>query len=86
MGTIFAPTLSMGYFEMKLCSSCTVKYGKVFPEYIKQNWNHLLDHCYTVLKSSQISPEELLLTLNSINRSIQLTIEYTKDQIPFLHL
>ena len=45
-----------------------------------------MDDCYTVLRSSQISPEELLLTLNSINPSIQFTMEYSKDQIPFLDI
>ena len=39
-----------------------------------------------VLRSSQISPEGLLLTLNSINPSIQFTIEYSKGQIPFLDI
>ena len=42
--------------------------------------------CYTVLGSSQISPEELLLSLNSINPSIQFTMEYSKDQILFLDI
>ena len=42
--------------------------------------------CYTVLKSSSISLEELLLTLNSINPSTQFTMEYSKDQIPFLDI
>ena len=65
---------------------CTFKYGELLAEYIKENWNHFLDDCYTVLRSSQISPEELLLTLNSIYPSIQLTIEYNKDQIPFLDI
>ena len=89
MGTIFAPTsttLSMGYFEIKVYSVCTFKYGELLAEYIKENWNHFLDDCYTVLRSSQISPEELLLTLNSINPSIQFTMEYSKDQIPFLDI
>ena len=45
----------------------------------------LLD-CYTVLKSSPISLEELLLTLNSINPSIRFTMEYSNDQIPFLDI
>ena len=45
-----------------------------------------MDDCYTVLRSSQISPEELLLTLNSINSSIQFPMEYSKDQIPFLDI
>ena len=67
MGTILAPayaTLSMGYFEIKLYSACTFKYGEVLAEYIKENWNRFLDECYKVLRSSQIRTEELLLTLN----------------------
>ena len=87
MGTIFAPTygtLSMGYFEIKLHSICFFKHGELLAEYIKENWNRFLDDCYTVLRSSQISSAELLLTLNAINPSIQFTMEYSKDQIPFL--
>ena len=56
-------TQSMGYFEIKICSVCTLKYGEFLAESIKENCNRLLDDCYTVLRSSQISPEELLLTL-----------------------
>ena len=76
----------MGYLEIKLYSVCTFKYGGLLAEYINENWNRFLDDCYTVLRSSQISPEELLLTLNSINPSIQFTMEYSKDQIPFLDI
>ena len=89
MGTIFAPTyatLSTKYFEIKLYSVCTFKYGELLAEFIKENWNRFLDDCYTVLKSSQIRPEKLLLTLNSINPSIQFTMEYSKDQTPFLDI
>ena len=43
-------------------------------------------YSYTVLKSSQISPEELLLTLNSINPSIQLTGVHRKDHSPYLDI
>ena len=73
-------TLLIAYFEIKL------KYGELLAEYIKEKWNLFLDECYAVLRSSQISPEELLLTLNSINPSIQFTMEYSKDQIPFLDI
>ena len=55
MGTIFAPTyvtLSMGYFEIKLYSVCTFKYGELLVEYIKENRNRFLDDCYAVLRSS----------------------------------
>ena len=89
MVTIFASTyatLLMGYFEIKLCSVCTFKYGELLAGYIKENWNSFLDDCYTVLKSSQISPEKLLLTLNSINHSIEFTMEYSKDKVPFLDI
>ena len=89
MGTIFASTyaaLSMGYFEVKLYSVWTFKYGELLAEYIKENWNRFLDDCYAVLSSSQISPEELLLTLISINPSIQFSKEYSKDQIPFVDI
>ena len=89
MGTIFAPTyatLSMGCFEIKLYSVFIFKYGELLAEYINDNWNRFLDDFSTVLRSSQISPEELLLTLNSINPSIQFTTEYSKDQIPFLDI
>ena len=87
MGTIFAPTyatLSMGYSEIKLYSVCFFKYGELLAKYIKENWNRFLDDCYTDLRSSQISPEELLLTSNSINPSIQFTMEYSKDQMPYI--
>ena len=87
MSTIFAPnyaTLSMGYFEIKLYIVFTFKYTELLAEYIKENWNPFLYDCHALLRSSQISPEELLLTLNSINPSIQFTMEYSKDQIPFL--
>ena len=43
-----------------------------------------MDDNSTVLRSSRISPEDLLLSLNSINLSIQFTMEYSKDKIPFL--
>ena len=77
MGIIFAPTCATLH---------TFKYGELLTEHIKENWNRFLDDCYTVLRSSQISPEELLLTLNTINPSIQFTIEYSKNQIPFLDI
>ena len=60
------------------------KYGEILAEYIKENWYRFQDDYYTTLRNSQICLEELLLTLSSINPSIQFTIEYSKDQIPIL--
>ena len=75
-----------GILKIKLYSVWTFKYEELLVEYIKENWNRFLDDCYTVLRSSQISPEEFLLTLNSINPSIKFTMEYSKDQIPCLDI
>ena len=55
MSTISTPTyatLSMGYFEIKLFSVCTFKYGEPLAEYIKENWNRFLNDCYADLRSS----------------------------------
>ena len=71
---------------MQLYNVCTFKYKEFLDDYIKENWNRFWDDCCTVLRSSQISPEELLLTLNSINPSIHFTMEYSKDHIPFLDI
>ena len=87
MGKIFVPTyatLSMGYFEINLYSSCTFIYGELLAEYIKGNWNRFSDDCSTVLRSTQIDHEELLLTLNKFNPKIQFTMENNQDQKPFL--
>ena len=89
MAKIFAPTYTtslMGYFEIKLYSVCAFKNGEPLDEYIMENCNWFLDDCCTVLRGSQISPEELLLTLNSFNPSIQFTIEYSENQIQFLDI
>ena len=54
IGTIFVPiyvTLSMRYFEIKLYSVYTFKYGEVLAKHVKENWNHFSDDCYTVLWS-----------------------------------
>ena len=61
MAKIFAPTYTtslMGYFEIKLYSVCAFKNGEPLDEYIMENCNWFLDDCCTVLRGSQISPEE----------------------------
>ena len=63
-----------------------VKHEELSDECIQENWNCFLDDSYTVLRSSQISPDVLLLNLNSINPSIQFTMEYSKGQLPFLDI
>ena len=40
----------------------------------------------TLLEENKINPNDLLSILNSINPSIQFTMEYSKDAIPFLDI
>ena len=43
----------------------------------------IIDDCETLLGENKINPNYLLSNLNSINPSIQFTMEYSKDAIPF---
>ena len=76
-----------GVMKMFELSICLVTDDRFCIRYLKYTWTVFWMTAMswmTVLRSSQISPEELLLTLNSINPSIQFIMEYSKDQIPFL--
>ena len=49
-----------------------------FRNFIFENWSHFLDDCE---KENKINPNDLLSILNSINKSIQFIIEYSKEAI-----
>ena len=85
-GTIFSPiyaTITMGYFEVHFYNICELKWRKEFPELILENWNRFLDDCQTPLDKNK-EPEKLLETLNSVNKAIQFSIEFSDKEIPFL--
>ena len=89
MGTIFAPTyvtLTMGYFEVRFYNICELKWGKEFQEFILENWSRFLDDCQTPLDKNKVKPDELLETLNSVNKAIQFTMEFSDKEIPFLDI
>ena len=89
MGTIFAPTyahLTMGFFELTFYDLCRDKFGENLRNFIFENWSRFLDDCETLLEENKINPNELLSILKSINPSIQFTMEYSKDAIPFLDI
>ena len=50
---------------------------------IFENWSLFLHDCETLLEEKKSIPI-LLSILNSINPSLQFTMEYSKDAIPFL--
>ena len=89
MGTIFAPTyanLTMGYFELTFYDICRNRFGEDLGNFIYENWSRFLDDCETLLEENKIVPNDLLNILNSINPSIQFTMEYSKEAIPFLDI
>ena len=89
MGTIFAPTyanLTIGFFELAFYDLCRDKIGEDWGNFIFENWSRFLDDCKTLLEKNKVNPNDLLSILNSINPSIQFTIEYSKDAIPFLDI
>ena len=87
MGTIFAPTyanLTMGFFELTFYDLCKDRFGEYLKNFFFENCSRFLDDCETLLEENKINPNDLLCILNSINPSIQFTMEFSKDAIPFL--
>ena len=79
-------TSTIGYFGVHFYNICELKWGKEFQEFILENWSLFLDDCHTPLNKNKVKPKELLETLNSVNEAIQLTIEFSDNEIPFLDI
>ena len=87
MGTVFAPTyanLSMGYHEIKLYDLIELNYNLDIRQYFVENWIRFLDDCEILLKTDLRKPDDLLITLNSVNNDIQFSIELNDNELPFL--
>ena len=76
----------MGFFELTFYDLCRDKFGENLGNFIFENWSRFLNDCETLLEENKINPNDLLSILNSINASIQSTMEYSKDAIPFLDI
>ena len=89
MGTIFAltySTLSMGFHEIELYTIIRNKFTPPVSNNFEQNWKRFLGDCFIFLRLSLIKPNELLDNLNKINPAIQLAIETSDTQLPFLDI
>ena len=87
--TIFAPiyvTIAMGYFEVQFYNICEVKRGREFQEFILQNWSHFLDDSQTPSDKNNVKPAELLVTLDSINKTIQFILKLSENEVSFLDI
>ena len=76
IATIFDPTyanLTLGSFKHTFYNLCRKKIGEDLESFIFENWSRLAEN--------KINPNNLVSILNSINPSIQFTMEYSKDAI-----
>ena len=76
----------MGFFELTFYDLCRDKFREDLGNFIFETWSRFPDDCETLLEENKIIPNDLLSILNSINPSIQFTMEYTKDAIPSLDI
>ena len=51
-----------------------------------KNWSRYLDDCFIPIPKNLLKPSDLLEILNSINPSIQFTMEADESQLPFLDI
>ena len=76
----------MGFFELIYYHLCKDRFGEDLGNFVFENSSRFLDDCETLLVENKINPNDLLSILNSINPSIQFTMRYSKDAIPFLDI
>ena len=74
----------MGFHEIELYATIRNKFTLPASNYLEQNWKRFLDDCFIFLRLSLIKSNELLDVLNNINPVIQLTMETSDTQLPFL--
>ena len=89
MGTKVAPTyatLVMGYLEDQLYNRSSTVFDQSFCEYIQANWKRYLDDCFIFWTKSEEDLEKFHSFLNTINDSIQFTMEKSHEKLPFLDL
>ena len=74
----------MGFHEIELYATIRNKFTLPASNYLEQNWKRFLDDCFIFLRLNLIKSNELLDVLNNINPVIQLTMETSDTQLPFL--
>ena len=89
MGTIVAPTyatLVMGFLEIKLYNTIEIRISISYRSFFEENWVRFLDDCYFPTNTNIIKPGELLKILNSLNPSIQFTMDVSPIKTAFLDI
>ena len=87
MRTKMAPsyaTLVLGFLEQSLYGRVTDILGEEIGHYIHNNWKRFLDDCYINWPYGEEKLGALHRILNSLNDNIQLTVETSCVELPFL--
>lgn len=89
MGTKVAPTyatLVMGYLENTLFERTSEVFDAELSTYIGSNWKRYLDDCFIFWTKGEDDLEKFHSLLNTLNESIQFTMEKSDKELPFLDL
>ena len=79
-------TIFHGFHEIELYTIIRNKFIPPVSNNFEKNWKIFLGDCFIILRLSLIKPNELLDNLNKINPAIQLAIETSDTQLPFLDI
>ena len=74
----------MRLFELRFYDLCRDKYEEDLENFAFENWSHFFDDCENLFKDDKMNTNNILSILNSVSPSIQFTMEYSKDAIPFV--
>ena len=77
-------TLVLGFLEQSLYGRVTDILGEEIGHYIHNNWKRFLDDCYINWPYGEEKLGVLHRILNSLNDNIQLTVETSCVELPFL--
>ena len=89
MGTKVAPTyatLVMGIIEKQLNEKISSEFDQDFSTYILENWKRYLDDCFIFCTKNENDLHTFHNVLNSIDESIQFTVEHSTHELPFLDI
>ena len=87
MGTKIGPvysTLVLAYLEETLYTKVYETFGEDFRDYFVAHWKRFLDDCFLLFPRDETDLQKLHQLLNSLNHSIQFTVETDRNKLSFL--
>lgn len=86
MGTKVEPTyatLVMVFLEITLFERTSGVFDAELSTYLKANWKRYLDDCFIFWTKGENDLEIFNSLLNTLNESIQITMEKSNKELPF---